>query len=49
MEAAGYRDIREIEYSHGRYEVEARNAQGQRVKLQVNADTGAVERTRTRD
>lgn len=49
MEAAGYRDIREIEYSHGRYEVEAHNAQGQRVKLHVNAQTGAVERTRTRD
>ena len=49
MEAAGYRDIREIEYSSGRYEVEARNAQGQRVKLHVNAATGAVERTRTRD
>lgn len=49
MEAAGYRDIREIEYSSGRYEVEARNAQGQRVKLYVNAATGAVERTRTRD
>lgn len=49
MEAAGLRDIREIEYSSGRYEVKARNAQGQQVKLYVNASTGAVERTRTRD
>lgn len=49
MEAAGYRDIREIEYSSGRYEVEARDAQARRVKLHVNAGTGAIERTRTRD
>lgn len=46
--AAGYRDIREIELSHGRYEVKASNAQGERVKLDVNARTGAVERSRTR-
>jgi len=49
MEAAGYRDIREIEYSSGRYEVEARDAQARRVKLHVNAGTGAIERSRTRD
>lgn len=48
MEAAGYRDIREIEWDHGRYEVKASNAQGQRVKLYVNATTGAVESTRVR-
>lgn len=49
MEAAGYRDMREIEFSGGRYEVKARNAQGERVKLYVNAATGAVERTRRGD
>ena len=49
MEAAGYRDMREIEFSKGRYEVKARNAQGERVKLYVNASTGAVERTRAGD
>lgn len=49
MEAAGYRDMREIEFSGGRYEVKARNAQGERVKLYVNATTGAVERTRRGD
>lgn len=49
MEAAGYRDMREIEFSKGRYEVKARNAQGERVKLYVNASTGAIERTRSDD
>ncbi len=48
MEAAGYRDIREIECSRDRCEVKARNAQGQRVELHVNATTGAIERTRVR-
>ena len=48
VEAAGYRDIREIEWDHGRYEVKASNAQGQRVKLYVNASTGAIESTRIR-
>ena len=41
--------IREIEHEHGRYEVKAQNAQGAHVKLYVNATSGAVERTRTRD
>ena len=49
MEAAGYRDLREIEFDDGRYEVKARNAQGERVKLYVNASSGAVERTRSDD
>ncbi|SDM38990.1 Peptidase propeptide and YPEB domain-containing protein [Oryzisolibacter propanilivorax] len=48
MEAAGYRDIREIEWDHGRYEVKADNARGERLKLYVNATTGAVEKTRVR-
>jgi len=47
LEAAGYRDIREIERSGSRYEVKARNARDERVKLDVNAATGAVERSRT--
>ena len=47
LEAAGYRDMREIEWDNGHYEVKASNAQGQRVKLYVNASTGAVEKTRT--
>ena len=47
MEAAGYRDMREIEFDDGRYEVKARNARGERVKLYVNASSGAVERERS--
>ncbi|MBS0291646.1 MAG: PepSY domain-containing protein [Proteobacteria bacterium] len=48
LEAAGYRDMRQIEWEHGRYEVKASNAQGERVKLRVNATTGVVESSRTR-
>jgi hypothetical protein len=48
MEAAGYRDLREIEWSDGRYEVKGRNARGERVKLEVDGQTGAVLRERTR-
>ncbi len=46
VEAAGYHDQQEIEFEHGRYEVKAVNAQGQRVKLTLNAQTGAIEATR---
>lgn len=46
LEAAGYRTISEIELSHLHYEVEADDAQGRRVKLHVNARTGAVERSK---
>ena len=48
LEAAGYRDIREIGWDHGRYEVKATNAHGERVKLSVNAATGAVDSSRAR-
>lgn len=48
LEAAGYRDLLEIDYEHGRYQAKALDAQGQPVKLYVNAHTGAVESTRTR-
>ena len=45
VEAAGYVNIREIELEkYGHYEVKARNAQGDRVKLHVNAQTGEIER-----
>lgn len=43
MDAAGYRDLREIVFEHGRYGVKAQNARGERVKLKVNAVTGTVE------
>lgn len=46
--AAGYRDLREIEWSDGRYEVKGRNAQGARVKLDIDGQTGAVLRERNK-
>lgn len=48
LEAAGYRQIREIEWDDGRYEARARNAQGERVKLHVNGRSGEVEHVRGR-
>lgn len=50
MEAAGYRNISEIERSskHG-YEVKAYDPQGQRVKLRVDPQTGAFTRSRFDD
>lgn len=48
LEASGYRDLREVEWSDGRYEVKARNAQGERVKLDVDGNTGAVLRSRVK-
>lgn len=50
VEAAGYVNIREIELEkYGHYKVKARNAQGGRVKLHVNAQTGEIERNRFDD
>lgn len=50
LTAAGYRNITEIELEHQRaYDVKAENAQGQRVKLRVDAQTGAVLRSRIKD
>lgn len=48
MDAAGYRNLRKIEFEHGRYGVKAQDAKGERVKLKVNATTGAVEQERVR-
>ena len=45
-EAAGYRDLREIEWDDYHYDVKGRNAQGARVKLEVDGQTGAVLRSR---
>ena len=42
LEAAGYRNIEKIEREHGNYEVKATNREGQRVKLHVHPQTGAV-------
>ncbi len=46
LDAAGYRDLREIEWSDGRYEVKGYNAQGARVKLELDGQTGAILRER---
>lgn len=43
VDAAGYRDIREIKISKGRYKVKATDTDGKRVKLYVNGSTGTVE------
>ena len=43
---AGYHDVQEIEWSDGRYEAKARNAEGARVKLELDGHTGAVLRSR---
>lgn len=43
LEAAGYTQIRDLEYdSDGYWEADARNAQGQRVELRIDPRTGAV-------
>ncbi len=46
LEAAGYRDLREIEWDDYHYDVKGLNAQGARVKLEVDGQTGAVLRSR---
>ena len=43
---AGYQDVREIEWSDGRYEAKARTPQGERVKLDLDGRTGTVLRSR---
>ena len=48
LDAAGYRDLREIEWDDYHYEVKGRDAQGARVKLDVDGHTGAVLRSRRR-
>ena len=40
LKADGYGEIYEIERESGRYEVKAKNADGQRVELYVDAQTG---------
>lgn len=46
VEKQGYRNITEIERDDHRYEVKADNAEGQRVKLRVDADTGKIDSVR---
>jgi uncharacterized membrane protein YkoI len=41
-EKAGYTNIREIEYEHGKWEVKGLNAQGKKFKIEIDATTGAL-------
>lgn len=41
--ATGYWDVREVEYEHGRWEVDARDDRGHSRKLIVDAVTGKVD------
>jgi uncharacterized membrane protein YkoI len=43
VRAAGYSDIRSVEFEHGRYEMEAKDKDGRPVLLLINPKTGAVE------
>lgn len=49
VEAAGYRDMREIELEKGRWEVKALDAEGRPVKLYVNDATGEIEHVKRKD
>lgn len=44
LQAAGYRNIHDVEFENGRWEADAINPAGQRVELYLNAVTGAIER-----
>ncbi len=45
LEAQGYSDFTEVERDDGRYEVKAKDAQGQRVELDVHPVTAEVLKT----
>ena len=45
LEAAGYRDFREVERDKDKYEVKATDPQGQRVKMDVDPVTADVLKT----
>lgn len=42
LQAAGYTNVRDVEFDDGRYEAEATNAAGQNVDLKVDARDGTV-------
>ncbi|MEW6272045.1 MAG: PepSY domain-containing protein [Thermodesulfobacteriota bacterium] len=42
VEAAGYRDVRDVEYDDGRWEAEAIDKSGKRVDLRIDPASGAV-------
>lgn len=44
IRAAGYGPVSELDWEDGRWEVKATDAEGRRVRLHVDATTGAVAR-----
>ncbi len=42
VEAAGYKNVRDLEFDDGRWELEATSAAGTPVDLEVDAKTGKV-------
>jgi uncharacterized membrane protein YkoI len=49
LKADGYAEVYEIERDKGRYEVEARNREGRRVELYLDARTGKILETKDED
>lgn len=47
--AEGYTDVREVEWTKGRYKAKARDSQGRRVKLYLNGSTGTMEHSRVHE
>lgn len=41
-EKAGYTDIREIEFEHGKWEVKGRDAHGKKFKVKIDATSGEL-------
>ncbi len=48
VKAAGYQNIREIKRKRGAYVVKAENAEGDRARIILNAETGEVVEQKTR-
>jgi hypothetical protein len=42
IEAAGYKDVRDLEYDDGRWEADATSADGAAVDVELDPATGAV-------
>lgn len=45
VQAAGYRDVEEVERDDGRYEVKASDAEGRRVELKLDPVSGEILKT----
>ncbi|MBI1906602.1 MAG: PepSY domain-containing protein [Rhodocyclales bacterium] len=49
VEAAGYRDIKEVEREDDRYEVKATSADGRRAELYLDPVSGEINKTKFKD